>query len=54
MANGDLKTPTRISRTKDETHTLSSSLSNTVESINGYISELSKILSSISEGDFDV
>ena len=54
LANGDLKTPTRISRTKDETHTLSSSLSNTVESINGYISELSKILSSISEGDFDV
>ena len=23
LANGDLKTPTRISRTKDETHTLS-------------------------------
>lgn len=54
LANGDLKTPTRISRTKDETQTLSTSLSNTVESINGYISELSKILSSISEGDFDV
>ena len=33
---------------------LSASLSHTVESINGYISELSKILSSISQGDFDV
>ncbi|TGY95204.1 methyl-accepting chemotaxis protein [Petralouisia muris] len=54
LANGDLKTPTKISRTKDETQVLSASLSNTVNSINGYISELSKILSSISEGDFDV
>ena len=33
---------------------LSKSLSNTVNSINEYISELSKILSSISEGDFHV
>lgn len=54
LANGDLKTPTEISRAKDETQVLSASLSNTVNSINGYISELSKILSSISEGDFDV
>ncbi len=54
LANGDLKTPTKISRAKDETQVLSASLSNTVDSINGYISELSKILSSISEGDFDV
>lgn len=54
LANGDLKTPTQIIHTKDETQVLSTSLSNTVESINGYISELSKILSSISEGDFDV
>ncbi len=54
LANGDLKTPTKISRAKDETQVLSASLSNTVDSINGYISELSKILSNISEGDFDV
>lgn len=54
LANGDLKTPTKISRSKDETQVLSASLSHTVESINGYISELSKILSSISQGDFDV
>ncbi|MCI9174215.1 MAG: methyl-accepting chemotaxis protein [Lachnospiraceae bacterium] len=54
LASGDLKTPTEISRAKDETQVLSASLSNTVNSINGYISELSKILSSISEGDFDV
>lgn len=54
LANGDLKTPTKISRSKDETQVLSASLSHTVENINGYISELSKILSSISQGDFDV
>lgn len=54
LANGDLKTPTKISSAKDETQVLSASLSNTVNSINGYISELSKILSSISEGDFNV
>ncbi len=54
LANGDLKTPTKISRSKDETQVLSASLSHTVESINGYISELSKILSRISQGDFDV
>lgn len=54
LANGDLKTPTAISKMKDETQVLSTSLSNTVESINGYISEFSKILSSISEGNFDV
>lgn len=54
LANGDLKTPTKISKMKDETQVLSSSLNHTVSSINGYISELSKILSSISEGDFHV
>ena len=54
LANGDLKTPTNISKIQDETQVLSISLSNTIDSINGYISELSKILSSISEGDFDV
>ncbi|EOS26826.1 hypothetical protein C806_00417 [Lachnospiraceae bacterium 3-1] len=54
LANGDLKTPTEVSKTKDETQVLSKSLSNTVNSINEYISELSKILSSISEGDFHV
>lgn len=54
LADGDLKSPTEVSRTKDETQVLSTSLNHTVNSINGYISELSKILSSISEGDFHV
>ncbi len=54
LADGDLKSPTEVSRTKDETQALSTSLNHTVNSINGYISELSKILSSISEGDFHV
>ncbi|MCI8483100.1 MAG: HAMP domain-containing protein [Lachnospiraceae bacterium] len=54
LANGDLKTPAQVVRTKDETQVLSTSLNYTIDSINGYISELSEILSSISEGDFDV
>ena len=54
LANGDLKTPADVIRTKDETQVLSASLNNTITSINGYISELSEILSSISEGNFDV
>ena len=52
LAGGDLKTPTKIIRTKDETETLSTALSNTIDSINGYISELSEILENMSHGNF--
>ncbi len=54
LAKGDLKTPTEIIRSKDETGALSQALSDTVESINGYISELSDILESMSGGNFKV
>lgn len=52
LAGGDLKTPTKIIRTKDETETLSTALSNTINSINAYISELSEILENMSHGNF--
>ncbi|MFG6384251.1 MAG: hypothetical protein K1V96_08350 [Lachnospiraceae bacterium] len=54
LARGDLRTPTEIIKTKDETQVLSISLEHTINSINEYISELSKILSSVSKGDFNV
>lgn len=54
LEKGDLKTPTSIVQTKDETQVLSMALNNTISGINGYISQLSKVLSNISEGNFDV
>lgn len=54
LEKGDLKTPADIIQTKDETQVLSVALNNTISGINGYISQLSKVLSSISEGNFDV
>ncbi|MCI9441210.1 MAG: hypothetical protein HFH15_08270 [Ruminococcus sp.] len=54
LAQGDLTTPTEVIRTNDETELLSHALSNTVDSINGYISELSHILASMAGGDFKV
>ncbi len=54
LEKGDLNTPTDIVQTKDETQVLSVALNNTISGINGYISQLSKVLSSISEGNFDV
>lgn len=54
LAQGDLTTPTEVIKTNDETELLSDALSNTVDSINGYISELSHILSSMAGGDFKV
>ena len=53
-AQGDLKTPTEVIQTKDETEVLSHALSDTVDSINGYISELSDILENMSGGNFQV
>lgn len=54
LEKGDLKTPADIIQTKDETQVLSVALNSTISGINGYISQLSKVLSSISEGNFDV
>ncbi|MCI8299830.1 MAG: methyl-accepting chemotaxis protein [Lachnospiraceae bacterium] len=54
LEKGDLKTPADIIQTRDETQVLSVALNSTISGINGYISQLSKVLSSISEGNFDV
>ncbi|NBH12993.1 methyl-accepting chemotaxis protein [Lachnospiraceae bacterium] len=54
LEEGDLKTPADIIKTKDETQVLSMALNSTISGINGYISQLSRVLSSISEGNFDV
>ena len=54
LEQGDLKTPTEVIQTRDETQTLSLALNNTITGINGYISQLSHVLSNISEGNFDV
>ena len=52
LAKGDLKTPTEIIQTEDETEVLSVALNNTINNINGYISELSNILEDMSGGNF--
>ncbi len=54
LAQGDLTTPTEVIKTNDETELLSNALSNTVESINRYISEISHILENMSGGNFQV
>lgn len=54
LEKGDLKTSTDIIQTKDETQVLSVALNNTISGINGYISQLSRVLSSLSQGNFDV
>jgi len=54
LEKGDLKTPADIIQTKDETQVLSVALNSTISGINGYISQLSAVLSSLSEGNFDV
>lgn len=54
LAQGDLKAPTEVIKTGDETEVLSYALSDTVTSINGYISELSSILGNMSGGNFKV
>ncbi len=50
LAQGDLKTPTEIVETKDETQVLSVKLNDTITAINQYISQLSDILSSCDHG----
>ncbi len=54
LAKGDLTTATEVIKTSDETEVLSEALRNTVDSINGYISELSHILENMSAGNFQV
>ncbi len=54
LAQGDLHTAVEIEKTRDETETLSQALANTVTSINSYTSELSRVLSELSQSNLDV
>ncbi len=54
LAQGDLHTAVEIEKTRDETETLSLALSNTVTGINSYTSELSRVLSELSQSNLDV
>ncbi len=54
LAEGDLKTKMEPVQTQDETKRLSDALNSTMDSVNNYISELSRVLSNISAGNFNV
>lgn len=51
LAQGDLSTPVPTATSKDETGRLLESLGETISTVNGYISEISDILTGIAEGD---
>lgn len=51
LAEGDLSTPVPDIKSQDETGVLLVSLASTVSTVNGYISEISDILTGIAQGD---
>ncbi len=52
LAEGDLTTALPSVRSQDETGVLLSSLGKTITEVNGYISEISQVLTGIAQGDF--
>ncbi|MBC5646772.1 methyl-accepting chemotaxis protein [Christensenella tenuis] len=54
LSGGDLHSPVDVEQTEDETETLSRALNDTVDSINGYTSELSRVLDELSKSNLDV
>ncbi len=54
LAQGDLHTAVEIEKTRDETETLSLALANTVTGINSYTSELSRVLTELSQSNLNV
>lgn len=54
LAEGDLHTWIEVEKTKDETEILSQALLDTVKSINSYTSELSRVLSELSQSNLNV
>lgn len=54
LAEGDLKTGIEVKKSGDEVEVLSSSLKATIESINGYLTEIRRVLESISDGNLNV
>lgn len=54
LAQGDLHTSVKIEKTKDETETLSLALANTITGISSYTSELSRVLTELSQSNLNV
>lgn len=54
LAGGDLKSEVEVMKSGDEVEILSRSLKTTIESVNGYITEIQNILDNISRGNLNV
>ena len=54
LAQGDLTAPVQISDTKDEAHTLSVALRDTINDVSGYIFKLREALSSLSQSNLNI
>ncbi len=54
LAEGDLKTPVEVIDTGDELAVLSSNLEYTIQSLNLYISDITRVLSQLSAGNLDI
>ena len=54
LAQGDLTSLVEVKKTGDEVEILSASLDSTVQSINGYIMEIQRVLDNISKGNLNV
>lgn len=54
LAEGDLKSPIDVKKSGDEVEILSVSLKTTIESVNGYLMEIQRVLDNISRGNLNV
>lgn len=54
LARGDLKTPVEVIDTGDELAILSKNLADTIQSLNLYISDITRVLSQLSSGNLDI
>lgn len=54
LAEGDLKTPVEIINTGNELTILSNNLNDTIQSLNLYISDITRVLAQLSDGNLDI
>ncbi len=54
LAKGDLKTPVEVVNTGDELYILSRNLDDTIQSLNLYISDITRVLAQLSAGNLDI
>lgn len=54
LAEGDLKTPVEVITTGNELSLLSNNLNDTIQSLNLYISDITRVLSQLSAGNLDI